>query len=126
MRKDFGHTDLVHPVTLLNELNQGREEIPCRDILIMPPAPSSRMPRNKKRTKKRPEPLIDLLPGLLVKALVCGDDFIMTCETDPDTEKKKIHVITGKFISDCMLQKLLGKAEAQRDEGSSVTTRDWA
>jgi hypothetical protein len=84
------------------------------------------MPRKKKRTRKQQEPLIDLLPGLLVKALVSGDDFIMTCETDPDTEKKQIHVFTGRFVSDCMLRKLQGKAEAQADEGSTITTRDWA
>jgi hypothetical protein len=84
------------------------------------------MTERKKRRKKGPEPFIDVLPGLLVRALARQDDFILTCETDPDTAEKKIHVITGKFISSCMLRKLLGQAEAQRDEGSSVTTRDWS
>lgn len=79
----------------------------------------------KKRTRKRAEPLTDLLPGLLFKALARGDDLIMTFETDPETETKKVHVFTGRFVSECMLRKLIGKAEAQADEGSTVTTRDW-
>jgi hypothetical protein len=47
----------------------------------------------KKRLSK---PIIDLLPELLVRALARHDDFIVTCETDPD-KKKKIPVISGQF-----------------------------
>ena len=83
------------------------------------------MPEKRTRKKKARKPIIDLLPELLVKALARQDDFIVTFETDPDTPSKKIHVITGKFISACMLRKLQGQAESQSDEGSTITTRKW-
>jgi len=71
------------------------------------------------------KPVIDILPELLVRALARHDDFIVTCETDPDTGKKMIHLISGKFVTPCMLRKLMGQAEAQRDEGASVVSRKW-
>jgi hypothetical protein len=83
------------------------------------------MPEKRIRKKKARKPIIDLLPELLVKALARQDDFIVTFETDPDTLSKKLHVITGKFITGCMLRKLQGQAESQRDEGSTITTRKW-
>jgi hypothetical protein len=83
------------------------------------------MPERKSRKKRPVRPVIDLLPELLVRALARHDDFIVTCETDPDTEKKKIHIISGKFVTPCMLRKLMGQAEAQRDEGASVVSRKW-
>ncbi len=83
------------------------------------------MPERKIRKKRPVKPVIDLLPELLVKALARHDDFMVTCETDPDTAKKKIHIISGKFVSPCMLRKLIGQAESQRDEGSVVISRKW-
>jgi hypothetical protein len=83
------------------------------------------MPEKKTRKKRPRKPVIDLLPELLVKALAREDDFIMTFETDPEVPARKLHVMTGKFISGCMLRKLQGQAESQRDEGSTITTRDW-
>ena len=83
------------------------------------------MPERKIRKKRPVKPVIDLLPGLLVRALARHDDFIVTCETDPDTEKKKIHILSGKFVTPCMLRKLLGQAEAQLDEGAFVVSRKW-
>jgi hypothetical protein len=84
------------------------------------------MPEKKTRKKKaRKKPIIDLLPELLVKALARQDDFIVTFETGPENPSKKIHVMTGKFISACMLRKLQGAAESQSDEGSTITTRKW-
>jgi len=83
------------------------------------------MPEQKSRKKIPVRPVIDLLPELLVRALARHDDFIVTCETDPDTKKKKIHIISGKFVTPCMLRKLMGQAEAQRDEGASVVSRKW-
>jgi hypothetical protein len=68
------------------------------------------MPEPKTRKKRPEKPVIDLLPELLVRALANHDDFIVTCETDPDTEKKMIHLISGKFVTPCMPRKLLGKA----------------
>jgi hypothetical protein len=83
------------------------------------------MPERKIRKKRTVKPVIDLLPELLVKAIARHDDFIVTCETDPDTSAQKIHIITGKFITPCMLRKLIGQAEAQRDEGSLIVSRKW-
>jgi hypothetical protein len=83
------------------------------------------MPEQKTRKKRTVRPVIDLLPELLVKALARHDDFIVTCETDPDTAKKMIHIISGKFGTPCMLRKLQGQAEAQRDEGSPVVSGNW-
>jgi hypothetical protein len=83
------------------------------------------MPVRKIRKKRPQEPVVDLLPGLLVQALARGEDFIVTFENDPEKPPRKLHVMTGKFISGCMLRKLQGQAESQRDEGSTITTRDW-
>jgi hypothetical protein len=83
------------------------------------------MPERKSRKKRVVQPVIDLLPELLVRALARHDDFIITCETDPDTEKKMIHIISGKFVTPCMLRKLIGQAESQRDEGAWVVSKKW-
>ena len=83
------------------------------------------MPERKSRKKRPLKPIIDLLPELLVRALARHDDFIVTCETDPDNKKKKIHIISGKFVTSCMLRKLMGQAEAQRDEGALIVSRKW-
>jgi hypothetical protein len=74
---------------------------------------------------KKKQPLIDALPGMLVSALARTDDFILTFETDPDTGKKTVHILTGRFITPCMLRKLRGQAESQRDEGSTQLSRAW-
>lgn len=84
------------------------------------------MAQPKKHRENKKTPLIDTLPGLLVSALAGHDDFILTFETDKKTNTRKVHVLTGKFITPRMLKKLLGQAEAQRDEGSTMVTRDWA
>jgi hypothetical protein len=80
----------------------------------------------RKTGKRRPaKPVTDLAPELLEKALARHDDFIVTCETDADTGAKRIHILSGKFVTPCMLRKLMGQAEAQRDEGSSIVSRRW-
>jgi hypothetical protein len=83
------------------------------------------MPERKTRKKRTVKPVIDLLPELLVHALARHDDFIVTYEMDPDTAEKKIHILSGRFITPCMLRKLMGQAESQRDEGSSLVSRKW-
>jgi hypothetical protein len=83
------------------------------------------MPERKTRKKRTVKPVIDLLPELLVHALARHDDFIVTYETDPDTATNKIHILSGRFITPCMLRKLMGQAESQRDEGSSLVSRKW-
>jgi hypothetical protein len=81
-------------------------------------------PAGKRGRKKKP--VIDTLPELLVNAIARDHDFILTFETDEDTGKKKIHVLTGQFVSPCMLRKLIGQAESQRDEGSTMLCRAWS
>ncbi len=83
------------------------------------------MPEWKAKRKTPVKLVTDILPELLVRALARHDDFIVTCETDPDTGKKQIHILSGKFITPCMLRKLMGQAEAQRDEGASVVSGKW-
>lgn len=84
------------------------------------------MARQKKRRApvKKP-PLIDLVPQMLVSALAGDQDFILCFETDEETGRKRVHAMTGRFVSDCMLRKLIGKAESQKDEGSVLVTRPW-
>jgi len=88
------------------------------------------MARNRKtsaqKTRKKEAPLIETLPGLLVSALALDRDFILCYETDEDTGKRTIHVMTGEFVTPCMLRKLIGQAESQKDEGSTLTSRAWA
>lgn len=79
----------------------------------------------KKRGRRKRKPLIDTLPELLVSALAGSRDFILCFETDEVTGRRHIHVMTGQFITPCMLRKLIGQAESQKDEGSTLTSRRW-
>jgi len=79
----------------------------------------------KKRGVARKRPLTEVLSAMLAHALEQKEDFILTCETDPDSGTERVHAMTGKFVSECMLRKLIGKAESQRDEGSSLVTRRY-
>lgn len=81
-------------------------------------------PPKKRRIAKR-EPLIDMLPDLLVSALAGSRDFILCFETDEETGKQTVHAMTGTFISPCMLRKLTGLAESQKDEGATLMSRKW-
>jgi hypothetical protein len=83
------------------------------------------MPPPKKPRAGPRQPLIDALPGRIVNALARTDDFILTFETDPSSGRKTVHVLTGRFITPCMLRKLQGQAESQRDEGSTQLSRAW-
>ena len=59
----------------------------------------------KKHPGKRSIRLADAIPALLASALEKQDDLIVTCEINPDTGRKTLHVMTGKLISGCMLNK---------------------
>lgn len=72
------------------------------------------------------QPLADILPGMLACALDKKEDFIVTVEIDPDTGTEHLYAMTGRFISACMLRKLTGQAESQRDEGSVLLKRRLA
>jgi hypothetical protein len=69
------------------------------------------------RAKKK-RSVEEALPGMLARALDKREDLILTFETDPDTGAERVYAMTGQFVSECMLKKLIGKAESQRDEGS--------
>ncbi len=73
--------------------------------------------QERHRAKKR-RPVEEVLPGMLAHALDTREDLILTFETDPDTGAEHVYAMTGQFVSECMLKKLIGKAESQRDEGS--------
>ncbi len=81
--------------------------------------------KKRKKTGAVKKPVTDLLPVMLDRALARHEDFIVTCETDPDNGSGTIHILSGRFISSCMLRKLLGQAEAQQDEGSLLVSRRW-
>ncbi|PKL64772.1 MAG: hypothetical protein CVV32_06750 [Methanomicrobiales archaeon HGW-Methanomicrobiales-3] len=78
----------------------------------------------KRRAAKR-KTLIDMIPKLLESALADSRDFVLTFETDEETGKQTVHAMTGTFVSPCMLRKLIGQAESQRDEGATLISRKW-
>lgn len=64
-------------------------------------------------------PLSDLLPALIESVIAGNDDLILTVENDPDSGKRTLHLRTGKFVTPCMLRKLIGhRPESRADEGS--------
>ena len=63
--------------------------------------------------------------GLLVSALKNEDDLIVTCETDPDNGKKTLHVMTGKLVSACMLNKLRARITAYPEDGNVILSGIW-
>lgn len=79
----------------------------------------------KTRREKYRQALAGQLPALLETAVAENRDFILTTETDPDTGKKMLYVLSGNFVTPCMLRKLIGQAESQRDEGSTIISRKW-
>jgi hypothetical protein len=92
----------------------------------MPERKTRKKPGERNTPKKRrAKPVIDLLPELLVKALGRHDDLIVTCEEDPSNGKRTLHLISGRFVTACMLRKLIGQAESQRDEGAVIISRKW-
>jgi hypothetical protein len=86
------------------------------------------MAQKKKRpqkTKKPEKPLPETLSEVLASALTRQDDVILTYELNTDEDTWKIHVMTGKLISPCMLGTLKNRVELQEKEGSAIITRDW-
>jgi hypothetical protein len=69
--------------------------------------------------------LIKDLPELLDSALAREDDLIITYETDPESGRKTLHVITGKLVSACMLNRLRSRIEAYPEDGSRILSGKW-
>jgi len=70
-------------------------------------------------------PLLKDLPELLESTLAREDDLIITYETDPESGRKTLHVITGKLVSACMLNRLRGRIEAYPEDGSRILSVKW-
>lgn len=79
----------------------------------------------KRRKQKDQTPISAILPKMLAGALDRCDDFIVTCEIDPDSGARVIHAMQGRFITPCMLRKLIGQAESQCDEGGRHLAQAW-
>ena len=78
-------------------------------------------PKGHGKTKRKP--LGETPQEMLARALEEKEDFILTCETDPETGAQHLYAMTGRFVSDCMLRKLVGQAESQKDEGSTLVRK---
>lgn len=77
----------------------------------------------KGRGKTKRKPPGETYQEMLARALEEKADFILACETDPDTGTEHLYAMTGRFVSGCMLRKLIGQAESQRDEGSTLVRK---
>jgi len=69
--------------------------------------------------------LIDTLPDMLVSALANHEDFVVTCETDPETKKRSLYVMTGDLVTPDMLALLKQQIERKKEEGNTIITRNW-
>jgi hypothetical protein len=83
------------------------------------------MPGPRKRSGRPAGVLPDTLQEMMSQAMAQKEDFILAVEHDPETGLCRAHAFTGKYVSDCMLRKLTGLAESQRDEGSRMITGEW-
>jgi len=79
----------------------------------------------KKRNMRRSPFPQGTIPDLVASALVREDDIIITGETDPETGRKILHVITGKLVTPCMLNKLKGQVEAYPEDGGAIVSGQW-
>ena len=79
----------------------------------------------KKHRLRTKTSLIDTLPEMVISALANHEDFVVTYETDPDTKKKSLYVMTGELITPDMLVTLKQQIERKKEEGNSIITRDW-
>jgi len=77
--------------------------------------------KHRLRTKKS---LIDTLPEMVITALANHEDFVVTYETDPNTKKKSLYVMTGDLITPDMLATLKQQIERKKEEGNSIIARD--
>jgi hypothetical protein len=78
--------------------------------------------KHRVRTKKT---LVDTLPEMLLAALANHEDFVVTYETDPETKKRSLYIMSGSLIRPEMLASLKQEIERKKEEGSTIVTRDW-
>ncbi len=96
-----------------------------RQVLIGSYRIHSCMTLIKKHRVRTKTSLTDTLPEMLVSALANHEDFVVTCETDPETKKKSLYVMTGNLITPEILALIRQQIEHKKEEGSTIITRDW-
>jgi len=72
----------------------------------------------KGRRKQAEKPFHEAVTDLLFSSMANHEDFVVTYEINPATNKKEIHVMAGKLISPETLGKLKGLVAEQLDDGS--------
>ena len=72
----------------------------------------------KARRKKAGKPFHEAVTDLLFSAMANHEDFILTYELNPSTNKKEIHVMSGELIAPGMLENFKNQVAQQPDEGS--------
>ena len=76
------------------------------------------MTSRKGRRKQAEKPFHEAVTDLLFSSMANHEDFVVTYEINPTTNKKEIHVMAGKLISPDMLAILKNKVAEQLDDGS--------
>ena len=79
----------------------------------------------KKHRVRKKTSLTDTLPEMLYSALANHEDFVVTCESDPETKKKSLYVMTGDLITPDILATLKQQIERKKEEGNTIVIRDW-
>ncbi len=64
----------------------------------------------------------DSVQALVAEALGREDDVIITSETDSATLRKTIHVMTGRLVGTCMLNRLLTRIRTFPEDGDRVVS----
>jgi hypothetical protein len=72
----------------------------------------------KARRKENEKPFHEAVTDLLFSAMANHEDFVLTYEINPTTDKKEIHVMAGKLVSPEMLGKLKTQVTEQLEDGS--------
>ena len=72
----------------------------------------------KTRRKNDEKPFHEAVTDLLFSAMANHEDFVLTYDVNPSTQKKEIHVMSGKLISPDLVATLKDHVAAQLDEGS--------
>ena len=71
----------------------------------------------RKKGRSGIKPAGEPITRYLASALISGDDFIITRESDPDG-RQILHIMTGKLITPCMLGTLTNRCQFQEQDGS--------
>lgn len=72
----------------------------------------------KGRRKKDEKPFHEAVTDLLFSSMANHEDFVVTYEINPATNKKEVHVMAGKLISPEILGNLKSNVEEQTGDGS--------